>query len=719
MQIVDRPSKKRILLSVIISLLIAILVNGNFYMITKSVIKDCIRGGDYAKAEKVICPSKSSSEQDSHETRISGVNDYVQMLTLSFEQPTVSSVVVQFYVASGEDMSVLTHIGDGVVRPGETECNMEVHQYVDNLVMRQVSPSSGNVEDVEPIDIAKVTVNSNYMSPLKFAAMAAFNYFAPQKLIIMKKVTATFLLILLFLFLLRVKLPEKYRKKKVIVGIVAVDVIVAAVFMKNAFRQNAFPAYRNAILLMGILCVLAVTLTAYILFVKRDEIYKAYAVSGFLMGLVFMIALPVYQVPDEPTHLYAAYELSNRCMGVDVPGDNTIILRRDDYDMPLQTGQFTPEDYDRYYGSLFEKCHDDTMVKTDREAAQTWHYQYVTGAIGITLGRLLGLGSVMTFLLGRFFALLLSVALTSYAIKKTPLGKMAMFVLALLPITVQQTMSYSYDAVLIPGVFVTVALSLQLACHQEDDMSTFDYVLLCVCAMACMPPKGHAYFMIGLLPLIALLEKGWKNPRMRRNTIIIAVLAVVSLVATVALQNRIFPNLQEIPEGYQNYISWADAEGYTIAGLLREPVTLVKIMFRTITGYGAFYIETFLGNRLGWLELYFSDLCLRVLFFLVALSCLPRRESKVQVSKGTSLVLKLVGVLEILFVFAGFLLAWTPVYEGAIAGVQGRYFIPAVIIIFVALRGRFAKVSETVDRPLCLASVGALCWVVTSVISSM
>lgn len=719
MQITEKLSRKRILFFVIISLLVAVLINGNFYMIAKSAIKDSFRGGNYAKVEREIVPSQVVSDGGTQEFVISDVSDYVQMLTLSFEQPAPSSMVVQFYCSSGEGKSNLTHIGDGVVYPSETECNMEVHQFVGDIVVREVSPNSGNVKDIVQINITKAKVNSNYMSPLKFAIFAGLNYFRTQKLTILKKILETFFLILFFLFLLCVELPKQYKTRKIVIGTVVVDMILGISFAKNAIRQSAFPSYRNAIILIGILCVLAVTLTSYFLFIKKCHIHKAYILSGFLMGLVYMIALPVYQVPDEPTHLYAAYELSNWSLGIDIPDDNTIVLRQDDYNMPLQTGQFSAEDYERYYSSVFERCRNDKMVYTDREAAQTWHYQYVMGAVGITLGRLLGLGSVLTFMLGRIFVLILFVAMMSYAIKQIPIGKMAMFALALLPMTVQQSMSYSYDAVLIPAVFVTVALSIRLTCKQGEQLTKFDYVMLCVSAMACMPAKGHAYFLIGFLPLIALFNKRQRDQRKTRNIIIISLLAVLSLLATVALQDVCFPNLEAVPEGYQNYISWADSEGYTIKGLLSQPLLLLKILFRTITGYGSFYIETFLGNRLGWLELYFSDFCLRVLFFIVALACIPRKENKIEVPKNVSVLFKMVGALEILFVFAGFLLAWTPVSEGAIAGVQGRYFIPAMIVIFVALRGRFVKVSEGVDRPLCITSVIALCWAISSIVSSV
>lgn len=716
MKFIKRQSIKNYILVAAISFIIAVLVNGNYFAVAKSIAKDVIRGRNYEKQVKEIVPS-NYIDDETPEIRISNVSDYVQIAFITFEQPVVSDMVVQFFDSDAN--GTLTHIGDGVVYAGETACQIEIHQYVDSFVLREVSPDSGNVEDISATPVASAVINYNYMSPLSYAKVTMLYYYQQQGLAGIKKILVVFGLLLLCYFLLQVELPNHFRKTRVIALTVIGDASLGILFLRKALEQNRYASYRNAILCMGILCIAAVTFAAYALFIKQLPIHKVYAVSGFVMGLAFMIALPIYQVPDEPTHLYASYELSNWFLGKEIPKDNTIVLREDDYRLPLQTGQFSAEDYQRYYSAVFARAEGTNMVRTDREAAQTWHYQYLAGAVGITIGRLLKLGPVPTLLLGRLLTLILFVIMISYAIKKTPVGKMAMFVLSMLPICLQQSMSYSYDAILIPVVFITVALSIRLAYRDRFALATSDYIILALCAMACMPSKGHAYFLIGFLPWIALGRRYKDDTKNTGRIVIILVLAGMALLLSILFQNRIFPNLEEIPAGYQNYIVWAKAEGYTISGLLRQPKLLLQIIYRTISGYGSYYIETFLGNRLGWLEIFISDTCLKILFFLVVLSCIPRREDELQLSKRTAAELILLGILEVMIIFAGFLLSWTPITEKVIAGVQGRYFIPALIPMFVAFRGRFAKISNSIDAPLCMTSVCTGCWAVISILSNV
>ena len=73
-------------------------------------------------------------------------------------------------------------------------------------------------------------------------------------------------------------------------------------------------------------------------------------------------------------------------------------------------------------------------------------YIKLPSALGIVLATLLNLGSFPLFYLGRFFNLLMFAALAYFAVRITPVGKNAMMVAGLLPMTLHLASSYSYDA---------------------------------------------------------------------------------------------------------------------------------------------------------------------------------------------------------------------------------------------------------------------------------
>lgn len=704
----SRHNIKKWLCISMLALVLAFLVNGNAFSVFKAVLKDTVKGGAYQQQIKTVMAEPWTEDIQDDSYLIPEVKDYAQSVTIFFSKPVSSAVVIQLYSVS-EDNQELTHLADTTAHPGTSSCHFEIHGYVEKFAVRQASPYSGVTEEIQPIEISEAIINDQYIEPWEYAKIATLDYYRQYNYAQTEKAVKTFVLMLITCILLSVELPKQYPGKLVKVGTLAVCGVMALFFGKQYFRYEGYEAYQTAILLIGILAVLAISLTAYLLFERREKWHRIYACAGFFAGLIFLILLPVYQVPDEPVHLNAAYEISNWILGEPHAEDKEIYMRECDADMRVQTGQFTTEDYEDYYGSVFEKAQDTQVIKTDHEAAQTWHYQYIFGALGITLGRLLGWGSTATFLLGRLLQFLFYLALTTYAVKKIPVGKMALTALALLPMTVQQTMSFSYDGVLISTVFATVALSLHLVYGKPEEITGKDYVILTLCGMACTMAKGHLHFLSAFLPLLILFHKSEREKKEVQKALLVVGICLLTLVISYKTEGIFFPNVDTSPPGYQNYIEWADSEGYTVSQIMRQPKLWVQFAYYTITGYLPYYLETFLGNRLGWLELELPDLCLRTLFFAFVLACIPRKENTMVLPKKTTAILCTLGILECLFVFAGFLVSWTPVTEKAVCGVQGRYFIPTLMPVLVSFRGKWKKISNRIDAPLLLTLLLMLC----------
>ena len=77
------------------------------------------------------------------------------------------------------------------------------------------------------------------------------------------------------------------------------------------------------------------------------------------------------------------------------------------------------------------------------------------------MGRILGLSAMLTFQLGRIFNLLVFILLIRLAIGVTPYWKNLFGALGLLPITLQQAASASYDAIINGLVFLSIAKTLR------------------------------------------------------------------------------------------------------------------------------------------------------------------------------------------------------------------------------------------------------------------
>ena len=102
---------------------------------------------------------------------------------------------------------------------------------------------------------------------------------------------------------------------------------------------------------------------------------------------------------------------------------------------------------------------------------------YVPQAIGISLARLLGLGSTALLFLGRLCNLLFFTGLTWLAMRRLPFGKEVLFGTALLPMTLHLSASFSYDVLIMGCMFWFTAVCLDLAYRQER-VRVRDVVLL-------------------------------------------------------------------------------------------------------------------------------------------------------------------------------------------------------------------------------------------------
>jgi uncharacterized membrane protein len=146
---------------------------------------------------------------------------------------------------------------------------------------------------------------------------------------------------------------------------------------------------------------------------------------------------------------------------------------------------------------------------------------------------------------------------------------------------------------------------------------------------------------------------------------------------------------------YQNYISWADAEGYTIGYFIRNPGVIPRIVINTIQSFGSGYVEGMIGNPIGWSNYgwYYPDL---MIYLFIALLILAAVSVESDLGMLTEPVMKLservlvwVAVLGAAgFVVGGMLFSWTPQTADRIYGVQGRYFIPMLPVLLMSLKNK-------------------------------
>ena len=126
--------------------------------------------------------------------------------------------------------------------------------------------------------------------------------------------------------------------------------------------------------------------------------------------------------------------------------------------------------------------------------------------------------------------------------------------------------------------------------------------------------------------------------------------------------------------------------GNQIITILAEPLFYIKVLYKSFSLDGIFYLQTFIG-RLGWLDtplplwVYFSSYEILAIYTIVY----EKGGEKFQIKLFSRVVMTIAFIIGVVLVLTSSYISWTPVGYPKVAGIQGRYFIPLAPFLFFSL----------------------------------
>ena len=147
------------------------------------------------------------------------------------------------------------------------------------------------------------------------------------------------------------------------------------------------------------------------------------------------------------------------------------------------------------------------------------------------------------------------------------------------------------------------------------------------------------------------------------------------------------------------------ATGYTLGYFLHDPLQLIYMIVNTLLDKGGFYMESLIGYKLGWVEIETSEMLVVLFLFLLFLSILTTREEAVWINNVQRGIMIISCLGSAGFIVLGMLLSWTPVGHVSVEGVQGRYFLPFLLILLTACRNNGIYLRTKMDRTIITAAL--------------
>ncbi len=464
--------------------------------------------------------------------------------------------------------------------------------------------------------------------------------------------------------------------------------------LKVSYGDNGF--LRPLFFLYVIMGYVFLLLIYYLFIIKRASVEQAFIPVTIALGILYMFVIPIYSVPDEYAHIDSAYIVSNRMLGIEAADTFGYEYKRvidvETEEAPAFT--VTLSDYRRLYTSFFTLADDQSLTScyTKNAVANANILCFLPAALGITIARILGLGTIPLFFLGRLMNLIVSTLLIYLAIRKLPAGKYITMIYATLPIVLQEAASFSYDSIVNAVAIVFVAYCLYFAFDQKEKR-LYDIIILLYSLIFMASVKGGVYIPLCFLIFLVPMQQKWTSKKNRRYLFLVTVCIIVSF-----LQNNIVGLLQRIlNKGNSSINPFSGMQMYTFGYLASHPKELVSLFVNTFFTETSRYIYEFFGGKMG--SIYNLQMpWMYVIVFLVILLVAVTSDhvSKEITSRFAVVFCGVIVVGSILLVNLSMLIADTSMDYKSIQGVQGRYFIPC-ILPFILMVNFFMKKKQDVD----------------------
>ncbi|MDO5118267.1 MAG: DUF2142 domain-containing protein [Eggerthellaceae bacterium] len=332
--------------------------------------------------------------------------------------------------------------------------------------------------------------------------------------------------------------------------------------------------------------------------------------------------------------------------------------------------------------------------------------QKLAPALGVLLGKVIGLNAFWVYTLGMVFNLFYGAVLIILSVRITPVGKKIFMAIALLPMTLHLLGSHSYDVGTLGLAFLLTALLLR-AMRREEKITVKE--LLCIGIVGCLlAPCKTVYsliiFLAALIPASRFASKG-------RAIAVKVVIIALPFVVIALLQ---LPGILTMLGITSSAAQAAEASGggdvvqtYVLGDLIADPGLAVSLFINTFFVKGWEYLLTFVGSALGWLQgnLIAPEYFTLMLLCLLGLSIARSPEDKGVLPPKARVLLFVVFAIAMLAIMLALCLDHTPNTYDYIEGVQGRYFLQIAPLLLIALRGSAFCVSRRMTFTLIISFI--------------
>ena len=413
-----------------------------------------------------------------------------------------------------------------------------------------------------------------------------------------------------------------------------------------------------------------------------------------IIGLCMFLFLSLNNTNDGSYHYQNSYWYANKILGVKDEKNDILNMRTEDADVY--------QNNTHYYNGYLSKSYTSEMFRAIQnfswrnkltsyeqvdflKLTQTTVWDRLPSVVGLVIGRIFQLGTYPSVWLSRIFSLAVYIVMVMYAIRIIPVGKMTLGFIAALPRCVYSAFTITYDSMINAFSFLVIALFLKLILEGLDKREKGVLLVVSFGLGAC---KGGVYLPILLLGILAFKRKNRKRNIFVLGTWMTAGISMLLNYGSSIFRYLGFSEVKKADEAVkeattvsQTVESFVGNGNYDILYPLKEPLEYINLLCRTFVSE----IDNYMGNIIQGdphIELIFPATLIFVFIALLMYSAIEDINSSFVIKPMFKIVSFMIASIEIIGIMTVFLTV-TPKGSEVLWGVNGRYFIPFLPLIFL------------------------------------
>lgn len=447
---------------------------------------------------------------------------------------------------------------------------------------------------------------------------------------------------------------------------------------QNALGGNHLKYFLIASALIAIV-IIALTIISKKLY-KKVSMHVAYIILALILGGIYIFVVPLFAQSDEPAHFYRTYQVAKgEIISPVTEMGYTTEIPQSFVDMVQLNSETKRREYKKYYDvkemmQIELEPEKTTIINT----VGTYHgTSYFPQALGIKIGMIFNLRPYLTAMLGRLTGLVITVLLLGWGIKKLPNHKLFATIVLLSPVAISYAASFSADNIVLVSTFLMLSYVMYYR-HSKEKIKKIDYVIFAILTFIIAISKMAYLPVIGLLLLIP--KECFNNTKRKwAFSAIFIILGIISAIWWMKSAN-ISVDVGEATD--------------TNTWIYTNPIGYLFVLVRTtIDSCFDYATNMFAGHFLCHNQVSPYTI-IPLAYIIITIIALLADENKEKTTFLQKFIPAGIIVLSYVLVSTAMYVYNTSFKNGVIIGVQGRYFVPLLLLAILFINKKRINIEE-------------------------